>query len=135
MIGVGIDGSDESRKALCVAVRLGQAAAATLRLIGLAAGCLAAGLLIGGCQFPADPDGTLERVEGGALRVGVTEHDPWVGLDGTRPAGVEVTLAERFAETLGAELEFTEGAEAELIDALKTGELDLVVGGFDSESP
>lgn len=56
-------------------------------------------------------------------------------LDETRAAGVEVTLAERFAETLDAEVEYTEGAEAELIDALKAGELDLVVGGFDSKSP
>ncbi len=97
--------------------------------------CLTAVLLTAGCQFPADPDGTLERVEGGTLRVGVTEHAPWVRLDGTRPAGVDVTLVERFAETLDAELVFTEGAEAELIDALKAGELDLVVGGFDSKSP
>lgn len=94
-----------------------------------------AGLLIAGCQFPADPDGTLERVEGGTLRVGVAGHDPWVRLDGTGAAGVEVTLTERFAESLGAEVEFTEGAEAELIDGLKTGGLDLVVGGFDSKSP
>ncbi len=69
------------------------------------------------------------------MRVGVTEHDPWVRLGGPRPTGVEVTLAERYAETLGAELEFTEGAEAELMDDLKAGKLDLVIGGFDSKSP
>jgi ABC-type amino acid transport substrate-binding protein len=101
----------------------------------LAIRCLVAGLLTAGCQFPADPDGTLERVEGETMRLGVTEHDPWVRLDGTRPAGVEVTLAERFAESLGARVEYTQGAEAELIDALKAGELDLVVGGFDSKTP
>jgi ABC-type amino acid transport substrate-binding protein len=92
-------------------------------------------VLLAGCQFPADPDGTLDRVEGGVLRLGVTEHDPWVRLEGPRRTGVEVTLAQRFAASLGAELEFTEGAESELIDELKTGELDLVVGGFDSKSP
>ncbi len=40
-----------------------------------------------GCQYPRDPDGTLNRVEGGVMRVGVTEADPWVALEGDRPVG------------------------------------------------
>ena len=100
-----------------------------------AAACLAAVLLATACQVPADPDGTLERVEGGTLRVGVTEHDPWVSLGGARPTGVEVQLIKRFAKRLKAELDFTEGSEAQLMDGLKAGELDLALGGFDAKSP
>ena len=45
--------------------------------------------LAAGCQFPRDPEGTLDRVEGGTLRVGVVEDPPWVELGGREPGGVE----------------------------------------------
>jgi polar amino acid transport system substrate-binding protein len=77
----------------------------------------------------------LERVEGGVLRAGVTENDPWVRLDADRPTGVEIALVERFAQELGAAVEWVDGSEAELIGALHRHELDLVVGGLAAETP
>jgi polar amino acid transport system substrate-binding protein len=84
---------------------------------------------------PSDPDGTLERVEGATMRVGVTEADPWVVLEGERPRGLEVGLVRSFARSLGARVEWVEGSEAELVAALHEGQLDLVAGGLTPDGP
>ncbi|MBW3588229.1 MAG: transporter substrate-binding domain-containing protein [Actinobacteria bacterium] len=91
-------------------------------------------VLTAACNIPRDPEGTLERVTGGTLRVGITESDPWVIIK-DEPTGVEVTLVEGFAKTLSADIEWVEGTEADLIGALERRELDLVIGGFTSNSP
>jgi polar amino acid transport system substrate-binding protein len=88
-----------------------------------------------GCQYPRDPDGTLNRVEGGVMRVGVTEADPWVMLEGDRPVGgAEVELARRFARDVGARIEWVQGSEEELVQAAKEGQVDLIVGGWTNKS-
>lgn len=88
-----------------------------------------------GCQYPRDPDGTLNRVEGGVMRVGVTEADPWVLLEGDRPVGgAEVELARRFARDVGARIEWVQGSEEELVDAVKEGQVDLILGGMTNKS-
>ena len=103
-------------------------------------GCLTAALAalatLSGCQFPSDPDGTLEIVREGTMRVGVTESDPWVDLaDPDDPRGVEPELVRRFAASLNAEIEWIDGSEEELMGALKEGQLDLVVGGLTKKTP
>ena len=84
---------------------------------------------------PKDPEGTLERISGGVMRVGVTASDPWVILEGAEPSGVEVALVEGFAAEMDAEIEWVSGSEEELFGALKHGEIDLVIGGLSSRSP
>lgn len=91
-------------------------------------------LLTGCASAPLDPEGTLERVTGGTIRAGITDHPPWTIVD-EPPAGVEVELIEELAGELGAEVEWVDGSEAELFGALELGQLDVVVGGFTSESP
>jgi polar amino acid transport system substrate-binding protein len=96
---------------------------------------LLAAITATGCQYPRDPDGTLNRVDGGVMRVGVTEADPWVLLEGARPVGgAEVVLARRFARELGARIEWVQGSEEELVDAAKEGQVDLILGGLTSKS-
>jgi polar amino acid transport system substrate-binding protein len=96
---------------------------------------LLAAIAAAGCQYPRDPDGTLNRAEGGVMRVGVTEADPWVLLDGDRPVGgAEVELARRFARELGARIEWVQGSEEELVDGAKEGQVDLILGGLTSKS-
>jgi polar amino acid transport system substrate-binding protein len=96
---------------------------------------LAIAALPAGCRIPEDPGETLERVSGGTLRVGAAEHEPWVKLGGSEPGGVEPGLVRRFAGTIEAEVEWTEGSEAELVEALHERQLDLVIAGIDSKSP
>jgi polar amino acid transport system substrate-binding protein len=100
--------------------------------------CLAliAVALTGGCRIPDDPDGTLARAEGGVMRVGVTEADPWaeLGPDGRPTGGVEVALVRRFAVDIGARIAWVDGGEEELVNAMKEGSLDLLIGGLTNKS-
>jgi polar amino acid transport system substrate-binding protein len=94
-----------------------------------------AAVLLGGCEFPRDPEGTLDRVRGGVMRVGVTPADPWVQLTGDdEPEGVEPELVRGFAETLDARVEWVEGSETELVEALAGRQLDIVIGGLTRQS-
>lgn len=93
---------------------------------------LIAALAVVGCDVPRDPEGTLERVADGTMRVGVSESPPWVVLEGSEPAGVEVEIVKRFAEDIGAEIEWHEGTVEELAAALHVRELDLVIAGLTS---
>lgn len=94
----------------------------------LASGC--------GSPFPKDTDGSLDRITGGALRVGVSENPPWTEVsDDGGVTGREVDLVAGFAQQQDADLEWTPGAESELIMAMARGDLDVVVGGLTSDSP
>jgi polar amino acid transport system substrate-binding protein len=95
----------------------------------------AVALVLGGCEFPADVDGTLDRVRGGTLRVGVTPADPFVILsDGEEPQGVEPELVRRFARRIGATVDWVPGSESELMAALHGRQLDIVVAGLTRRS-
>ncbi|GER23084.1 ABC transporter substrate-binding protein [Zafaria cholistanensis] len=98
---------------------------------------LAAGLLTGcGISIPADPEGTLERVRDGHLRVGVSTNAPWAETrDGAEPAGIEPDLVRKFAATLPARIQWSEGGEQKLVDELKRGNLDIVLGGLTKDTP
>lgn len=91
-----------------------------------------------GCNdLPRDPEGTLDRVRGGTLRVGAVPAEPWVVLNdaGVPTRGVEVELVEALAQDLDADVQWFEGSEQELFAALELGELDLVIGGITSDNP
>lgn len=91
-----------------------------------------------GCQgrFPADSQGTLERADGGELRVGISENPPFteVAADGT-VSGSEVDLLTDYAATIDAEIRWMPAGENVLAAAMKEGELDVVIGGLASDVP
>jgi polar amino acid transport system substrate-binding protein len=99
--------------------------------------CLIAilGLTTVGCQFPRDPEGTLERVRGDTLRVGVLADPPWVDLSKAPPTGVEADLVREFARSIDADVEWVESPESELFDALRGFQLDLIIGGLTTATP
>lgn len=88
--------------------------------------------------IPTDPDGTLDAVSDGILRVGVSPNPPWTdlpeGLEG-QPTGSEVELVTEFARTIDAEIAWVGGGEEDLIGRLEHDELDLVIGGLTARSP
>lgn len=98
-------------------------------------GVVLAPALAGGCGLPWDPKGTLDRVRGGVLRVGVIEAPPWAAVEGGEVRGVEVALVEQMAGEMGARVRWVPGGESALLGALEQFELDLVVGGLDDDSP
>ncbi|WP_403020260.1 transporter substrate-binding domain-containing protein [Salinibacterium sp. GXW1014] len=89
-----------------------------------------------GLTVPTDPDGTLEGVTDGVLRVGVTPNDDRVTIDDNgEPSGNDVELIEDFADSVDAELEWVPGSEESLVRDLEAGRLDLVIGGFTDTTP
>jgi polar amino acid transport system substrate-binding protein len=87
------------------------------------------------CNLPRDAGGTLDRVRNGDLRAGYVVHPPWVTETGGVPGGVEVTLIEELARSLGARIAWVRGAEDELMTALESRELDVVIGGLTKDTP
>lgn len=102
-------------------------------MLALAAVCAA---LTGcGIQIPADPDGTLDRVTSGVLRVGASANGDLVRIDDGEVSGSEAELVEEFADHLDARIDWTEGSEEALVRGLERGDLDLVIGGITDETP
>lgn len=104
---------------------------------GALASAFAVALILSGCavSVPADPQGTFDRVQNGALRVGASIEDGLVvDVDGEL-VGPLVDLVEEFADRHDAEVQWTVGSEESLVDALDRGELDLMVGGMTPDTP
>lgn len=101
----------------------------------LSALLLSAAALLAGCQYPRDVEGTLDRLDdGGTMRVGVSDNEPWVNLDGAQPTGVEPEIVRRFADSIGAKVRWVQGDSEELVEALEGGQLDMVIAGFTRHS-
>jgi ABC-type amino acid transport substrate-binding protein len=99
---------------------------------------LAVAVGLTGCAstYPADPNGTLERVTGGTMRVGISPNENWTDIsDGGEASGIEVNLVEEFADRIDAEIEWTEGGEEKLFTDLAAGRLDMVIGGLTETTP
>lgn len=97
---------------------------------------LAAGLSGCGLTIPTDPDGTLDSVRDAELRVGFSPDPGLITSDlGGDPDGSLPELVTGFAETVDADVDWTEGSEETLVGMLERGDLDLVVGGMTDKSP
>jgi len=97
---------------------------------------LLAAMSIGACELPRDGRGTLDRVRGGVMRVGVSPSEPWVKADaGQEPSGIEVDLVRGWAASLGARIEWARGAQTELAEALEHGHLDAMIAGLTADAP
>ncbi|NUQ92412.1 MAG: transporter substrate-binding domain-containing protein [Gemmatimonadaceae bacterium] len=90
---------------------------------------------LAGCDLPRDPDGTLKRVRGGTMRVGMVVDTPWVTDSGDGAGGIERTIVDDLSRELGAKVEWHRGSAEQLLDSLHERELDLVIGGFTTQSP
>lgn len=100
--------------------------------------CLMAmlGIAMGGCTMPWDPAGTLERVRGSVIHVGISHNPPWTDIcTAGEPAGKEAEAVRRLAVVLDARVEWHHGGEAELMTQLEQFELDLVIGGLTDDTP
>lgn len=96
-------------------------------------------LLLSACSepdYPRDPEDTLLRATDGVLVVGASAHAPHVEVsDSGEVSGPEADIVTGYAESIGAEVEWVEGAESELMEKIKLGELDVVIGGLASDAP
>jgi len=71
------------------------------------------------CELPADPNGTLNGVRGGTMRIGVAESPPWVRTSTGEPSGVEPNLLRDFAQTLSARVEWIRRGETDSLPHFK----------------
>jgi polar amino acid transport system substrate-binding protein len=93
-------------------------------------------VLLSGCDFPRDAAGSLDRIRStGVIRIGFSQREPWVMRVNGEVGGIEPRLIRAWAAKLGARIEWVEGAETVLIDALHHRQLDVVIGGFVDDSP
>ena len=95
--------------------------------------CLAAAMALAGCAVPVEEDGkTVESVASrSVLRVGLTPNYPPVidRIDGEF-AGIEIDLANEAAKGLDKRFQFIELPFEQLIPALTSGEIDIIMSGM-----
>ena len=96
---------------------------------------IAIAFVLTACDLPRDPEGTLERVEGSSMQVGIADSPPWTIITGDEPTGVEPELIRQFARELDAEVEWVEGAQSEILEQIESGHLDVAIGGFTADDP
>jgi polar amino acid transport system substrate-binding protein len=87
------------------------------------------------CDLPRDSDGTLNRIRGGTMRVGVVVDTPWTTDSAGVVGGIEGTMVERLARQLNARVTWMHGQQDVLLTALQNRDLDLVIGGLGASSP
>ena len=85
--------------------------------------------------FPKDAEKTLHKVSNGTIRVGFTNAAPWVYPSATGAQGIEATIVTSFAQALHAKVEWIEGTEEQLYNALKKREIDILIGGITDKTP
>lgn len=75
---------------------------------------------------------TLAKIqERGALKVGLSQFNPWAMLDKNGEwIGFEVDVARKLAQDLGVELELVPTQWAGIIPALLTNKFDIIIGGM-----
>lgn len=97
----------------------------------------AALLLFTGCSvlIPTDPQGTLDRIDGGVLRVGASPSADLVDVAGGGVRGPVADLVAGFADAHDARLVWSVGSEEDLVDGLERGALDLAIGGMTERTP
>lgn len=95
---------------------------------------IALGLFLLACDFPKDPHNSFEDARNSSLRVGVTNHPPFVEKKEGTYSGDEVLLIRDFARSEGLEITFVEGSESVLIKKLEAYDLQLVIGGFEKNT-
>lgn len=106
------------------------------RVVGAVVAIACATALAGcGIRIPSDPDGSLERITHGELRVGASPSGELVTIDGDAVAGPLAELVEGFADDHDAELVWTVDSEEDLVDDLVAGRLDLAIGGMTATTP
>ena len=88
-----------------------------------------------GLQIPSDPNGTLDRITGGELRVGASPSGDLVVVDGDEVEGSLADLIEGFAREHDATVVWTVDSEEDLVADLEDGALDLAIGGVTAATP
>ena len=88
-----------------------------------------------GCDLPRDPEGSLEKIRGAELVVGVSEAPPWVERGAGQPEGIEADIVRRFARELDADVRWEWLPAEDQVGKLTRFEIHLAVGRHTRDSP
>jgi polar amino acid transport system substrate-binding protein len=91
--------------------------------------------LVAACDLPRDPAGTLERVTGGTLRVGMVAAENAAAPGHASMARADRELVDGLAREVRANPVWTHASTEALFLALERRELDLVAGGVYGDTP
>src|SRR5690606_22261227 len=86
-----------------------------------------------GISIPSDPGGTLEKISGGEMRVGVTAEEG-MSTAGDPPEGPLPDLANEFAGSIDASTTWTVAGEETLVELLERDKIDIALGHFTAET-
>lgn len=98
------------------------------------AGLIAMSCLFLCCNFPRDPDESWEKARNYGLKVGLVNHPPFSQMVNDTAKGSEVKAMESFADAKGLAIYFIPGSESQLIKHLETGDIQLLIGGFEKKT-
>lgn len=91
-------------------------------------------LILTGCNFPKDPENSLEEAIKDSLKVGVVNNPPYAIIENGEAQGTEIDILKSFASANDLQIQFVEGSESILVDKLKKYHLHIVAGGFDKKT-
>lgn len=97
--------------------------------------CLAGLFAIMACNTQKKPDNTWERIQKDGLAVGLVNNPPFVKTYTDKIEGTEVELIENFAKKNGLKVRYRKDDVTNLVKRLEQGKLDLVIGGFEKDTP
>lgn len=87
-----------------------------------------------GGAFPKDPGNTLQRVENGILRVGISNNPPFTNVSNNNYSGIEVEIVRMYTNSKNAEIEWKTDSLQDLVTEMKNSNLDIIIAGLDRDS-
>lgn len=87
------------------------------------------------CNLPKDPKDSLSKARSHGLRIGVVHHPPYCFMNGGKPGGSEVAIINAFAKQNGLKPIYVYGSESSLVKQLEAYKLDVVLGGYEKDTP
>ena len=98
--------------------------------------CLIPVVLFWGCNYPKDPNNTLEKIKHRTIRVGISESPQLCeySIGNNEPTGVEVELIKGYAQSIDAKIEWIKGSQEQIVDLIKEYEVDVAIGGYSKNS-
>ncbi|GAA0189217.1 hypothetical protein GCM10009122_49160 [Fulvivirga kasyanovii] len=86
------------------------------------------------CNYPQDPDHTLDKIKNQTIRVGISESPGLTIVDDDQPSGTEVELIKGYAQTINSQIEWIEGSQELIVELLKEHEVDVAIGGYSKQT-
>lgn len=86
------------------------------------------------CNYPKDPNHTLDKMKNQTVRVGISESSGLATISEAGPTGVEVELIKGYAQTINSKIEWVKGSQEQIVGLLKEHQVDVAIGGYSKQT-